>query len=141
MLSVKITRLNPDIPLPSYAKQNDAGFDLVVSEPLTLASGQRGQAKTGIALAIPDGYVGLIWDKSGISHKGGIKTLGGVVDSGYRGEVLVGLINLGQEPYTFNKGEKVAQMLIQKVEQAAFEEVDALPQSDRGDAGFGSTGK
>lgn len=141
MLSISISRLDPEVPMPRYALAGDAGFDMYAREELVLLPGERGQAKTGIALAIPPGYVGLIWDKSGVSHKGGIKTLGGVVDSGYRGEVMVGLINLGKEAYTFKKGDKVAQMLIQKVEQAEFVEVNVLPESERGSAGFGSTGK
>lgn len=140
-MEILFTFLDPELPQPRYALPGDAGFDLFSREELTLAPGERGQAKTGIALAIPEGFVGLIWDKSGISHKGGIKTLGGVVDSGYRGEVMVGLINLGKEAYTFRKGDKVAQMLIQRIEQAEFVEVAELPESDRGASGFGSTGK
>jgi dUTP pyrophosphatase len=96
---------------------------------------------TGIAMEIPEGYVGLIWDKSGLSIKNGIKTLGGVIDSTYRGEVLVGMINLSDADYTFLKGHKVAQMVIQKKEFVDFEEVSELSDTVRGEGGFGSTGK
>ncbi len=140
-MNLKIKRLSPDIPLPSYAKLCDAGFDLVARESVTISPGERIQVPTGIALEIPEGYVGLVWDKSGLSQKHGLKTLGGVVDSGYRGEVLVGVVNLSTETYTFAKGHKVAQMLIQKVEQAVITEVEVLSESERGSAGFGSTGK
>lgn len=138
-LSLKIKRLDPELPMPSYAYAGDAAFDLYAREEVALAPGARAQAPTGLALAIPEGYAGLIWDKSGISHRSGIKTLGGVVDSGYRGEVMVGVINLSDEPYTFKRGEKVAQMLVQKIEQAEFEEVDEFAPTERGDRGFGSS--
>jgi dUTP pyrophosphatase len=140
-MQIPIKRLDPSLPLPLYAHESDAGFDLMCAAAVTIAPRERVQVKTGIALAIPDGYSGLIWDKSGLSHKAGLKTLGGVVDSGYRGEILVGVANLSNEPYSFAKGDKVAQMLIQKIEQAQFKEVDELPESERGAKGFGSTGK
>lgn len=140
-MNIEIKRLDPSAPLPVYAMPGDAGFDLYCRESVILASKKRAQIKTGIAVAIPEGYVGLIWDKSGISQKFGIKSLGGVIDSGYRGEIMVGMINLSTETYTFEKGQKVAQMLIQKVEQATFVEVAELPESARGANGFGSTGK
>ncbi len=96
---------------------------------------------TWIAMEIPDGHVGLIWDKSGLSTKHGLKTLAGVVDAGYRGEISIAMANVGNEPYTFKKGEKIAQMLIQKVEQAEFTEVEELSETSRGAGGFGSTGR
>ena len=126
--------------LPRYAHEGDAGLDLFAAEELTLLPGERGQVKTGVALAIPEGYVGLIWDKSGISHNGGIKTLGGVIDSGYRGEILVGVVNLGREPYTFAEGAKAAQLLIQAVAHATVVESETLDATVRGEGGFGSTG-
>ena len=92
-------------------------------------------------MAIPEGYVGLIWDKSGLSQKFGLKNLGGVVDSGYRGEIMVGIVNLGKEDYKFEPGQKVAQLLIQKVESPKIEEVENLEEGLRGENGFGSTGK
>ena len=116
-------------------------MDLYASESITLKSMERGTVKTGIAVEIPEGYVGLVWDKSGLSHTHGIKTLGGVVDAGYRGEVKIGVVNLSDETYMFEKHHKVAQMLIQKVEHAEIEEVSELSESERGHNGFGSTGK
>ncbi len=129
--------------MPSYAHAGDAGLDLYARVAVTLAPGERAQVPTGVAVAIPDGYVGLVWDKSGLSQKHGLKTLGGVVDAGYRGEVLVGVVNLDVMPYTIEQHHKVAQMLIQQVEAVAVVEVQVLPEStsERGTKGFGSTGK
>lgn len=140
-LVVKVKRLSPDALLPSFAKAGDAGFDLASIAPVTVRPLERVQIQTGLAFEIPEGYVGLIWDKSGLSHKSGLKTLGGVVDSGYRGEVMVGVINLGTEPYIFEKGHKVAQMILQKCERPDIVEVTELSESERGETGFGSTGK
>jgi len=138
---MKLQRIDPDVPMPTYAHEGDAGFDLFAREAVTMQPGEQVQVKTGIALHIPDGYVGLVWDKSGLSHRHALKTLGGVVDAGYRGEVMVGLVNLGDEPYTVEKHHKVAQMLIQKVERAEFDVVASLDESARGHGSFGSTGK
>jgi len=139
-LILKIKRLG-DTKLPTHQYEGDAGLDLYVSEKIVIPSGMRGEVKTGVALAIPDGYVGLIWDKSGLSMKHGLKTLGGVVDCGYRGEIIVGIVNLGDEPYTFEKGDKIAQMIIQRKEMVSIEEVRELDDTDRGEKGFGSSGK
>ncbi|MEK7646243.1 MAG: dUTP diphosphatase [Patescibacteria group bacterium] len=138
---LRIKKLDPAAKLPSRAHEYDAGLDLYALEKTILKSGERKAVRTGIALEIPEGYVGLIWDKSGIAIKEGIKTLGGVVDAGYRGEVLVGTINLSAEEYVFEAGHKVAQILIQKVEQMEIEEVSELTDTTRGQGGFGSTGK
>ncbi len=138
---LKIKKLHPDAKMPSYAHHDDAGFDLLAIEDTTLQPGERKAVKTGIALEIPEGYVGLVWDKSGIGIKEGVKTIGGVVDSSYRGELLIGLVNLSEKVYTFAKGHKVAQMLIQKKETAEFQEVAELSDTKRGAAGFGSSGK
>lgn len=127
--------------MPTYGHQGDACFDLYARERTTVAPGERVQVKTGLKMEIPDGYVGFIWDKSGISHKGGLKTLGGVIDSTYRGEIMVGLINLSKEPYTFEKGNKVAQMCIQRREDVRIVEVEEISETARGEGGFGSTGK
>jgi len=140
-MELKVKRLSKDTPLPAIAYLGDAGFDLYARGGITLAPGERAKIPSGIALEIPTGYVGLIWDKSGVSNNHGLKTLGGVVDASYRGEVMVGVVNLGSEPYTFNAGEKVAQLLIQKVEHPTFVEVDELGDTHRGTAGFGSSGK
>lgn len=141
-LTLSIQRLDPSVPLPSYAHGGDAGLDLYAREAVTLMPGERAQVPTGVAVAVPYGYVGLVWDKSGLSHKFGIKTLGGVVDAGYRGEIFVGVVNVSREPYTFEKYHKVAQMIIQRCEQAVVKEVtDLSSSSSRGTSGFGSTGK
>lgn len=140
-MNIRVKKLHPDAVIPNIAHEGDAGFDLYTVETVIVEPGQRVQAPVGLAFEIPCGYVGLIWDKSGVSHKGGIKTLGGVLDSGYRGELKVGIINLSSETYVFEKGHKIAQMLIQKVESPTFEEVVELSNTSRGEGGFGSTGK
>jgi dUTP pyrophosphatase len=139
--TLRIKKLHPDAIVPSFAHPGDAGFDLFASEHIIVKPQERVSVPTGIAVEIGDGYVGLIWDKSGLSHKHGLKTMGGVIDAGYRGEVKVGMINLSNETYTFEKGHKVAQMLIQKIEHPTIELVDELSDSSRGTGGFGSTGK
>jgi dUTP pyrophosphatase len=140
-MNLKIKKLHKDAKIPQYAYPDDAAFDLFAVENLKITPNERVQILTGIAVQIPRGHVGLIWDKSGLSHNHGLKTLGGVVDSGYRGEIKVGLINLGKENYQIEKGHKVAQMIIQKKETYEIIEVDELDGSDRGEAGFGSSGK
>ncbi|MEY2664758.1 MAG: hypothetical protein RIT04_566 [Candidatus Parcubacteria bacterium] len=134
-------KLHPDARIPSFAHVGDAGLDLYTPETISLAPGERKSISTGIALEIPEGYVGLIWDKSGLSHKHGIKTLGGVIDSGYRGEIGVGVVNLSDETYVFEKGHKVCQLLIQPVAHPEIVEVADLSETARGVGGFGSTGK
>ncbi|TSC54658.1 MAG: dUTP pyrophosphatase [Parcubacteria group bacterium LiPW_30] len=140
-MQIKIKRLDKNLPVPVYAYKGDAAFDLLSREEIEVASGEWKEVPTGIALEIPDGYAGLIWDKSGIAIKNGIKTLGGVIDAGYRGEVKVGIVNLSNRAYKFEKGQKVAQMIIQKIEQVEFVEVSELSETDRGGKGFGSSGK
>lgn len=139
-MKLLIQKLDPQAILPRYAHQGDAGLDLYAAHTVTLRPGERAQVGTGVACAIPEGHVGLIWDKSGLAQKQGLKTLGGVVDSGYRGEVMVGVVNLGSEPYTLEAGHKVAQMLVQEVETVEIEEVRELSDTSRGTGGFGSTG-
>ena len=138
-LELKVKRIG-DAKLPDYHYDHDAGLDFYVSTETTLAPGERKQVSTGIAVAIPEGYVGLLWDKSGHSHKRGLKTLGGVIDSGYRGEVLVGMINLSDVSVTLKKHDPVAQMLIQRVEHVEVQEVEDLNSTERGARGFGSMG-
>ncbi len=132
--------MHPDAKIPTYAHATDAGMDLYAVGEYAILPGERVQVATGIALAIPSGYVGLVWDKSGISYKGGLKTLGGVVDADYRGEVLVGVVNVGDQVYRVEKGAKIAQMLIQKVEHPDLVIVETLDDTVRGEGGFGSTG-
>ena len=115
-------------------------MDLYALEDTVLPVGRRISVPTGIAMAIPVGYVGLIWEKSGLAFRHGIKTFGGVIDAGYRGEVMVGLINTSNTEYVFKKGDKITQMLIQKVEQPVLKEVLELSDTERGNGGFGSTG-
>ncbi len=133
-------KLYPEAKLPNFAHPGDAGMDLYSVAELTLKPGERVSVPTGIAMALPEGYVALVWDKSGVSHKFGVKVLGGVIDSGYRGEYLVGLVNLGQESFEIKVGQKIAQLLIQKVEHPEVEEVAELDETSRGDGRFGSTG-
>lgn len=116
-------------------------MDLYTVEPVELNPGERKSIPLGIAIEIPAGYVGLIWDKSGLSHKYGIKHFGGVIDSGYRGEIHAGVMNLSDAYFKFEKGHKIAQLLIQKVEHADFVSVERLSDTARGEGGFGSTGK
>lgn len=139
-MKIRVKKLHPDAKVPAFAHPGDAGMDLYAVEDMVLAPGERGSVPTGIAIALPDGYVSLVWDKSGPSHKFGVKTLGGVLDSGYRGEYLIGLVNLGQEKFEIKKGQKIAQLLIQKVERPEIEETDELDDTSRGARGFGSTG-
>lgn len=140
-MQLKVKKLSPDAVLPSYAHIWDAGMDLYANETVKLAPGEIGRIKSGIAVEIPDGYVGLCWDKSGLSINSGIKVLAGVIDSGFRGELVFGVINLGKNSYTFEKGHKVMQMLVQPVEHMEIVESEELSGSDRGEKGFGSTGK
>ncbi len=140
-MKLKIKKLHKDAKTPKYGHHDDAGFDLLAIDDFLIKVGERFAVPTGIAMEIPEGYVGLIWDKSGVAIKSGLKTIAGVVDSTYRGEILVGVINLSKEDYLFEKGHKVAQMLIQKKETVEFEEVNELTDTNRGEGGFGSTGK
>lgn len=141
MFTIKIKKLKSDAILPNYAHQGDAGMDMHAAEDVQVKKGERAKIPTGVAMEIPEGYVGLVWDKSGLSMNHGLKTLGGVIDSGYRGEVIIGVMNLSNEDYTLKKGHKVAQLLIQKVEVPMIQEVEELEDSHRGEKGFGSTGK
>lgn len=140
-MQLLIKKVDAAAVVPNFAHATDAGMDLYALESVTVAPGERVQVRTGIAMAIPLGHVGLVWDKSGISHKGGLKTLGGVIDAGYRGEVMVGLLNTSTSPYTFEAGHKVAQILIQPVVHPELVVAEELPEADRGEGGFGSTGK
>ena len=138
---LKVKKLSLDAVLPSYAHAGDAGMDLFANETVTIEPGQALKIKTGIAMEIPEGYVGLVWDRSSMATNHRLKKLSGVIDSGYRGEVLLSLINLGDSHYTIEKGHKVSQMLVQRVERVEVVESDELTDSSRGSGGFGSTGK
>lgn len=139
---LKIKKLSPISKLPSFAHSDDAGLDLFSNENLEIQPREKANIKTGIIMEIPNGYAGLIWDKGGVANKS-IHTLAGVVDAGYRGEIIILLINLSDEIYEIKKGQKIAQMLIQKIEHPEIKEVlsnDEIQESERGDGKFGSTG-
>lgn len=144
MLDLPIVRLDPDLALPEYAKPGDAGIDLRASEGVTLSpGGGRALVPTGLAVAIPQGYAGFVQPRSGLALKHGVTVLNtpGLIDSGYRGELKVLLVNTDStEPFEVVRGERIAQLVIQAVEQARFVEVTELDDSDRGVGGFGSTG-
>ncbi|MGC4112556.1 MAG: dUTP diphosphatase [Nocardioides sp.] len=142
-LPVAVLRLDTGLPLPSYAHPGDAGADLMTAVDVSLGPGERALVPTGIALALPEGYVALVHPRSGLAARHGLSIVNtpGTVDAGYRGEIKVLLIN--HDPSSaveLRRGDRVAQLVIQRVEQAAFTEVDALPESVRGDGGYGSTG-
>jgi dUTP pyrophosphatase len=142
-VEVLVTRLDDGVPLPSYAHPGDAGADLVTTVDLTLRPGERVMVGTGIALALPDGYAAFVHPRSGLAHRLGVSIVNtpGTVDSGYRGEITVVLVNHDlRETVEFRRGDRIAQLVIQRVEQARFEEVAQLPASARGTGGYGSTG-
>ena len=140
-MKIKIKKIHADAKIPQFAHKGDAGMDLYVPETVHLGPGERKSVPLGLAFEIPDGYVGIMSDKSGVSHKHGIKTFGGVIDSCYRGEIHAGVMNLSDTPYTFEKGHKIVQILIQTVECPTVVEVEELAPSSRGEGRFGSTGK
>jgi len=142
-VDVPVRRLDPDLPLPAYAHPGDAGADLVAAEDVVLAPGERRLVPTGIAIALPDGYVGLVHPRSGLAHRLGVTVLNapGTVDAGYRGEIKVNLVN--HDPVAtvkISRGDRIAQLLVQRVERAEFRPVDELPETVRGAGGHGSTG-
>jgi dUTP pyrophosphatase len=139
-MKIKIKKLHSEAKIPNFALPGDVGMDLYSASDVIIKPGERISCPTGIAIKIPEGYAALIWDKSGPSHKFGIKTLGGVFDSNYTGEYLIGMINLGKEDFVIEKGQKIAQVLFQKVEHPEVEEVEELEETNRGSGAFGSTG-
>ena len=140
-MNIRIKKMHPDGKTPVYVQPGDVAMDLFSRETKTLQPGERALFFIGYAFEIPSGHAGLIWDRSGLSNKQGLKLLGGVIDSNYRGEIAVGLVNLSQAAYTITAGDRVAQMLIQPVENPTLEEVAELSETVRGVGGFGSTGK
>ncbi|MFA4873524.1 MAG: dUTP diphosphatase [Patescibacteria group bacterium] len=139
-LVLKVKKLDPRAKLPRYALPGDAGLDFFCYESVVIPPGMRHIFHTGIAVEIPQGHVGLVWDRGGNSNKRGLKTLGGVFDSGYRGEVIICLLNTTQEPITIAAESAIAQMLIQKIEEVTVVEEKELSESHRGERRFGSTG-
>ncbi len=145
VLNVPVRRLDPDLPLPAYAKPGDAGVDLRATESVTLLpGGGRALVPTGIAVAIPRGYAGFVQPRSGLALKHGVTCLNtpGLIDADYRGELKVLLVNTDPaESFEIERGERIAQLVIQAVEHVQFVEVDELDDTERGDGGFGHTGR
>jgi dUTP pyrophosphatase len=143
MCEIAIVRLDPDVPLPAYAHPGDAGADLVTTVDVRLAPGERQLVPTGIAIALPEGFVGLVHPRSGLAWKAGLSIVNapGTVDAGYRGEIKVCLVNLDPAtPIELRRGDRIAQLVVQRVEHARFVEVDTLDETARGAGGHGSTG-
>lgn len=140
-LKLRIRKLVPDAVIPSYNHNNDAGLDLYSKEDVLLAPQDRKMVGTGISIELPEDHAGLVWDRSGLAAKHGIKSMGGVIDEGYRGEIQVILYNTRKDYYQIKRGDRIAQLLIQKVEKPEIEIVDTLGETDRGEKGFGSSGK
>jgi dUTP pyrophosphatase len=143
-VQIAVRRLDPDLPMIGYAHPGDAGADLVAAEDVELAPrGGRALVRTGIAIALPDGYVGLVHPRSGLANRLGVSVLNapGTVDAGYRGEIMVNLVNHDPETSAkISRGDRIAQLVVQQVERAGFRFVDDLPASTRGAGGHGSTG-
>ncbi len=145
MIELPVLRLDLDLPLPAYAKPGDAGIDLVARDDVILsAGGGRALVPTGIAIALPEGYGGFVQPRSGLAFKHGVTVLNspGLVDSGYRGELKVCLINTDPDvPFEVKRGERIAQLVVKAVEHVEFVEVEVLGETARGDTGFGSSGR
>ncbi|MGH3342876.1 MAG: dUTP diphosphatase [Carbonactinosporaceae bacterium] len=142
-VEVLVQQLDPELPLPAYAHPGDAGADLVTAVDIELKPGERAVLPTGVAIALPDGYAAFVHPRSGLAAKHGVSIVNapGTVDAGYRGEVKVVLVNHDlREPVVLRKGDRIAQLVIQRVERARFHLVDRLPGAARADGGFGSTG-
>jgi dUTP pyrophosphatase len=142
-VDVLVARLDPDVPVPSYAHPGDAGADLVTTSDVTIAPGERALVGTGIAVALPDGFAAFVHPRSGLAHRLGVSIVNtpGTVDAGYRGEIKVLLVNHDlREAAVFKRGDRIAQLVVQRVERARFHEVERLPGSARGANGYGSTG-
>ena len=144
-LEVPVLRLDADVPLPAYARPGDAGADLVAREEVTLApGGGRALVATGVAVAIPEGFAGFVQPRSGLAARHGVTCLNtpGLIDSGYRGEIKVLLVNTDpHEPFTVHRGDRIAQLVVQAVENVTFTAADQLAGSERGEGGFGHTGR
>lgn len=140
---VLLRRLDPALPMPAYAQPGDAGADLVAATDVEVAPGERAVVPTGVAIALPEGYAAFVHPRSGLAARVGLGLVNapGTIDAGYRGEIKVIVVNLDpREPIRLARGDRIAQLVVQRVEQAAFEVVDELPESVRAEGGFGSTG-
>lgn len=143
-MKIPVRILDADLPFPTYAVEGDAGLDLLAAESVTLRPGERTAVPTGLAVAIPEGYAGFVHARSGRSLKEGLALANapGLIDSGYRGELKVIVVNLDHaSPIDIRRGEKIAQLVVQPVERVELAPVEALPESVRGEGGFGSTGR
>jgi dUTP pyrophosphatase len=143
VVEVPLTRLDPSVPLPSYARPDDAGVDLACTSDVVLGPGERAVVGTGVAVALPPGYAGFVHPRSGLAARAGLSVVNapGTVDSGYRGEIRVCLINHDpRSELRLRRGDRIAQLVVQRVERVRFVEVAALPESARGVGGYGSTG-
>jgi dUTP pyrophosphatase len=140
-MKIGFKKLHPEAKLPTYGHPTDAGMDLYTLEEIIIKPREKVVILTGLAMNLPIGYAALVWDKGSIGIQKGLKSLGGVFDSGYTGEIKIGLINLSEREVLLEKGAKFVQILIQKVEHCEIELVDELYSSTRGANGFGSTGK
>jgi dUTP pyrophosphatase len=138
---IKIKKLTDDAIAPKYIREGDAAMDFYANETKIIQPNHREIISTGIAMAIPKGFVGLLWDRSGMAANHGIKRLGGVIDSNYRGEIKIILHNLSNQPFTVEKGTRIVQMLIQSVEQKQILEVQNLDDTERNEQRFGSSGR
>jgi dUTP pyrophosphatase len=142
-VQVLISRLDAGVPIPSYARPGDAGADLVTTSDIDIAPGERAVVGTGVAIALPDGYAAFVHPRSGLAARAGLSVVNtpGTIDSGYRGEIKICLINHDlREPIRLRRGDRIAQLVVQKVEHAVFQEVEELSDSARGAGGYGSTG-
>lgn|SRR3989344_801284 len=139
-MKIKIKKLREDAKLPTHGHPGDAGMDFYCIEDVIFRAGKQERVHTGVAIEIPDGYVGLVWDKSSISFNLGLKVMGGVIDSGFRGEIVMNLLNVSDKEVMLEKGQKFTQMLIQKFEHCDIVEVDELSETVRGSGREGSTG-
>lgn len=139
-MQFKVKKLKDEAKLPTKGHPGDAGIDFYTVEETIFPAGKQTRVHTGVAIEIPDGHVGLIWDKSSVSFNMGLKSMGGVIDAGYRGEVIINLLNTGTQDVKMDQGQKVAQMIIQKFEDCDIVEVTELSDTIRGHGREGSTG-
>ncbi|MBI2450617.1 MAG: dUTP diphosphatase [Candidatus Nealsonbacteria bacterium] len=138
-MEIRIQKIDPSAKVPVFAYEGDAGMDIFSCEDCKIEPFEKKAISTGLKIAVPAGFAGFIWDKSGLALNNSLKTMAGVLDSGYRGELKIILMNLGKEPYEVKKGQKVAQLIIKKIEKPEIIE-DVLDDTERGERGFGSSG-
>ena len=139
-MQLKIKKLNKDAKLPTHGHEGDAGMDFYADEMVVFPAGKQFRVHAGVAIEIPEGYVGLIWDKSSVSFNLGLKVMGGVIDSSYSGEIIFSMLNTSEKEVVLEKGQKVVQMIIQKFEHCDIVEVEDLSETMRGEGREGSTG-